>query len=75
MPQSSPYGNGLLPSGIRSRMVENVNGLSVHVLEAGFDGRLARVTARDSITPFGAAAELVAVSPDDVLATARALVG
>lgn len=45
------------------------------VLEAGFDGRLARVTARDSITPVGAAADLVAVSADDVLATARALVG
>ena len=26
-----------LPAGIRSRLVENVNGLSMHVLEAGFD--------------------------------------
>jgi pimeloyl-ACP methyl ester carboxylesterase len=33
----SPYGNGLLPAGIRSRMVDNVNGLSVHLLEAGFE--------------------------------------
>ena len=32
-----PYGNGTIPSGIRSRVVPNVNGLSVHMLEAGFD--------------------------------------
>ena len=32
-----PYGNGILPSGIRSRTVGNVNGLTVHVLEAGFE--------------------------------------
>jgi len=32
-----PYGNGTIPSGIRSRFVANVNGLSVHMLEAGFD--------------------------------------
>jgi pimeloyl-ACP methyl ester carboxylesterase len=32
-----PYGNGTLASGIRSRMVRNINGLSMHVLEAGFD--------------------------------------
>jgi pimeloyl-ACP methyl ester carboxylesterase len=32
-----PYGNGTLPPGIRSRMVNNVNGLNVHVLEAGFE--------------------------------------
>ncbi len=28
-----------LPSSIRSRMVENINGLSMHVLEAGFETR------------------------------------
>ncbi len=28
----------LLPPGIRSRFVENINGLRMHVLEAGFDG-------------------------------------
>ncbi|MFI7586072.1 transketolase C-terminal domain-containing protein [Spongisporangium articulatum] len=44
------------------------------VLEAGFDGRLARVTARDTILPYGRAASLVTVSPDEVLATAQALV-
>ena len=32
-----PYGNGTLPAGIRSRMVDNNNGLMVHVLEAGFE--------------------------------------
>jgi pimeloyl-ACP methyl ester carboxylesterase len=32
-----PYGNGTLPAGIRSRSVANVNGLTVHVLEAGFE--------------------------------------
>jgi hypothetical protein len=32
-----PYGNGTLPAGIRSRMVNNNNGLMVHVLETGFE--------------------------------------
>jgi pimeloyl-ACP methyl ester carboxylesterase len=32
-----PYGNGTLPSGIRSRVANNNNGLMVHVLEAGFE--------------------------------------
>ena len=32
-----PYGNGTLPPGIRSRIVANVNGLTVHILEAGFE--------------------------------------
>jgi pimeloyl-ACP methyl ester carboxylesterase len=32
-----PYGNGTLPSGIRSRLVNNNNGLMVHVLEAGYE--------------------------------------
>ena len=31
-----PYGNGTLAPGIHSRMVFNINGLSMHVLEAGF---------------------------------------
>src|SRR5437016_5287047 len=31
------YGNGTIPAGIRSRSVANVNGLTVHMLEAGFD--------------------------------------
>jgi pimeloyl-ACP methyl ester carboxylesterase len=32
-----PYGNGTLPSSIRSRSVANVNGLTVHVLETGYE--------------------------------------
>ena len=32
-----PYGNGTLPPGIRSRTVANVNGLTVHILEAGYE--------------------------------------
>jgi hypothetical protein len=32
-----PYGNSTLPSGIRSRIVNNINGLAMHVLEAGFE--------------------------------------
>ena len=32
------YGMGTLPAGIRSRFVDNGNGLTMHVLEAGFDG-------------------------------------
>jgi hypothetical protein len=32
-----PYGNGTLPPGVRSRTVNNVNGLTVHILEAGYE--------------------------------------
>ncbi len=32
-----PYGNGTIPAGIRSRAVANVNGMTVHMLEAGFE--------------------------------------
>jgi len=32
-----PYGNATLPTGIRSRIVNNINGLAMHVLEAGFE--------------------------------------
>ena len=32
-----PYGNSTIPPGIRSRTVANVNGLSVHMLEAGYE--------------------------------------
>src|SRR5215467_6194938 len=31
-----PYSADVLPAGIRSRFVENINGLRMHVLEAGF---------------------------------------
>jgi hypothetical protein len=33
----TPYGNGTLPLGNRSRTVANVNGLTVHILEAGYE--------------------------------------
>jgi pimeloyl-ACP methyl ester carboxylesterase len=36
-PTSSAYGAGTLPAGIRSRMVAGVNGIAMHVLEAGFE--------------------------------------
>jgi pimeloyl-ACP methyl ester carboxylesterase len=32
-----PYGNATLPPGIRSRIVGNINGLAMHMLEAGFE--------------------------------------
>ena len=32
-----PYGNGTLPPGIRSRTIAGVNGLTVHVLETGYE--------------------------------------
>src|SRR3989475_8361154 len=32
-----PYGNSTIPPGIRSRTVGNVNGLTVHMLEAGYE--------------------------------------
>jgi pimeloyl-ACP methyl ester carboxylesterase len=32
-----PYDPAVLPTGIRSRFVENINGLRMHVLEAGFE--------------------------------------
>lgn len=32
-----PYGDGTLPAGIRSRRLPGINGLTVHVLEAGFE--------------------------------------
>ena len=33
-----PYPDDLLPAGVRSRFVNDINGLRIHVLEAGFDG-------------------------------------
>src|SRR5215813_3104728 len=34
-----PYGNGTLPPDIRSRSIAGVNGMSVHILEAGHETR------------------------------------
>jgi pimeloyl-ACP methyl ester carboxylesterase len=35
---ASPYSPSVLPAGIRSRFVDDINGLRMHVLEAGFEG-------------------------------------
>jgi pimeloyl-ACP methyl ester carboxylesterase len=32
-----PYGNGTLPAGVRARLIPNINGLTVNILEAGFE--------------------------------------
>lgn len=32
---TSTYGDGTLPMGVRSRMIQGINGLDVHILEAG----------------------------------------
>jgi pimeloyl-ACP methyl ester carboxylesterase len=37
-----PLPSNVLPAGVRSRFVENVNGLRMHVLEAGFEKRNGR---------------------------------
>ena len=37
VPSLPPYGNSTIPKGIRSRTVANVNGLTVHMLEAGYE--------------------------------------
>src|SRR5215510_962251 len=34
-----PYGNSTLPTGVKPRLVPNVNGLTVNMLEAGAQGR------------------------------------
>jgi len=36
MPSHTPLSSAILPTGIRSRFIENNNGLTVHLLEAGF---------------------------------------
>jgi pimeloyl-ACP methyl ester carboxylesterase len=38
MNTTSAYGNSALPDGIRSRLVNGINGLTVHLLEAGVAG-------------------------------------
>jgi pimeloyl-ACP methyl ester carboxylesterase len=35
--KASTYGEGTLPKGARSRMIHGVNGLDVHILEAGYE--------------------------------------
>ena len=38
-PAIGPYGSDILPAGIRSRVLDNINGIRVHVLDAGFETR------------------------------------
>ncbi|MGE0226553.1 MAG: alpha/beta fold hydrolase [Acetobacteraceae bacterium] len=38
-PDLPPFAEGVMPAGIRSRHVQGVNGMTVHMLEAGFDAR------------------------------------
>jgi pimeloyl-ACP methyl ester carboxylesterase len=38
-PPIGPYDAGVLPPGIRSRVLDNINGIRVHALEAGFETR------------------------------------
>ena len=33
-----PYDTSVLPVGVRSRFIDNTNGLLMHVLEAGYEG-------------------------------------
>ncbi|MFQ5557912.1 MAG: transketolase C-terminal domain-containing protein, partial [Acidimicrobiales bacterium] len=49
-------------------------GIVALLVEGGFRGSIARVAARDSFVPLGAAAELVLVSEDQVVAAALAAV-
>ena len=50
-------------------------GVLAALVDAGFDGRLARVAAEDSFVPLGDAARLVLVSEDEIEGAAAALVG
>ena len=48
-------------------------GVIAMLIDAGFDGRLARVTSKDSFIPLGDAANLVLLSEDEIEAAAVAL--
>jgi 2-oxoisovalerate dehydrogenase E1 component len=48
-------------------------GVLAELVDAGFDGRLARVASKDSFVPLGDAARLVLVSEDEIESAARAL--
>jgi 2-oxoisovalerate dehydrogenase E1 component len=50
-------------------------GIVAELLDAGFSGRLARVTSKDSFVPLGDAARLVLVSEDEIEAAALGLLG
>jgi len=48
-------------------------GVVAGLIEAGFDGAIARVAARDTFIPLGDAANLVLVSEDDIIAAVQRL--
>jgi 2-oxoisovalerate dehydrogenase E1 component len=48
-------------------------GVVAELVDAGFEGKLARVTSKDSFVPLGDAARLVLVSEDEIEAAALAL--
>ena len=48
-------------------------GVIAELVDAGFDGRIARVTSKDSFVPLGDAARLVLVSEEEIEAAALAL--
>ena len=50
-------------------------GIVTALVDAGFEGRIARVASRDSFVPLGDAASLVLVSEAEIEAAARALCG
>ena len=50
-------------------------GVLAELVDAGFDGRVARVTSKDSFVPLGDAARLVLVSEDEIEAAALRLLG
>jgi 2-oxoisovalerate dehydrogenase E1 component len=50
-------------------------GVLAELVDAGFDGRMARVASKDSFVPLGDAARLVLLSEDEIEAAALALVG
>jgi 2-oxoisovalerate dehydrogenase E1 component len=49
-------------------------GVIAMLIDAGFDGQLARVTSKDSFIPLGGAANLVLLSEDEIESAALALV-
>jgi 2-oxoisovalerate dehydrogenase E1 component len=50
-------------------------GIVAALVDAGYDGRMARVASKDSFVPLGDAAQLVLVSEDEIEAAALALLG
>ena len=50
-------------------------GVIAELVDAGFEGKLARVASKDSFVPLGDAARLVLVSEEEIEAAALQLVG